>query len=471
MSICTVTYCATDQDVGSNPFWHTCLLLSRYNEDLNKMEVIENWGFGGVPASSSYSIIRNLKVSLGLDTDLYGNHGLLYKEETRHLERGHGLHGVTFEITDEKFKLLQEKCRKMAAEQDEAINDAVRDLNLKPNTSGKIRNYPFEHESYRIYQYELKRAQEEHRAPRLHEFSLTVWNEPRTCKVQILGLLNDILAPEQLERIAGWHFAIPRLSGKMENIFLHSCGPLHQHKKRSGEIAHYRKDAKLYWTLPPQEMEALSADTTNLFKINTDQCDEVKKIIRQLQSLEWLFRDAVFPDKYADYRAKLVNQITNLYESFAIIEPKKSQVAKNDWTSFWRWLASQPRDVDEKILLDKLAKAKNFINSLYMAIVDGWKFAAMNSERLVAGANSNAEDESDINEDEDLESLASYLTVNQQKKLCKIIGRNYITPCKESCDQTDEQELANFDGLPENGEMPMKEDLSNENVSLRMRSL
>lgn len=411
MSIYTVTFCATDQEVDSNPFWHTCLLLSRFDELTKKMEVVENWGFGGVPANSPYSFIRQIKHNLGLDTDFYGNHGMLYPEKMRYLERGCGLHGVTFELTEAKFKVLQEKCHQMEQDQNDAINDAVRDLNLKP-ASGRVRNYQYEHESQRIYQHELKKAQDEQRSPRLHEFSLFFWMGAHTCKAQILKLLYGVITPEQYQRIMGWHLAVPRLSGTMENIYLHSTGPLSQHQKRSGQMAHYRKaaDAKLYWTLAPQEVETLSQDTYHLFKIHAEHCEEVKHIIRQLQKLEWFFRDAILADVFTVHRNNLIEKIVRLYESFATLEPKKSQVAKNDWSSFWRWMASQPRDVDEKILIDKMNQAKGFIHSLYMAVVDNWDLDTIS---------------------QDPEALVQCLNEGQQKELCELIGRAFIKPEKD----------------------------------------
>ena len=51
------------------------------------------------------------------------------------------------------------------------------------------------------------------------------------------------------------------------------------------------------------------------------------------------------------------------------------------------------------------------IDSLYSAVVDGWE---------------KTEDESAL--EEDVESLAVYLTVEKQKQLCGIIGREYLEP-------------------------------------------
>lgn len=464
MEIYTVTFCAMDQEVGANPFWHTCLLLSCYDDKTKKLEVIENWGFGGVPATSPYPLIRKIKKSLRLDTDFYGNHGMLYGEEIRYLERGHGLHGVTFELTEVKFILLQQKCSKMAMDQEEAINDAVRDLQLKP-LSGKIRNYPFEHESYRIYQYELRRAKEEKRLSRLHEFSLSPSTDAHTCKAQMLTLLAGVITQKQLERITGWHPTIPRFSGRMENILLHSAGPLYQYQKSSGEVVYYRKgkEAKLYWTFPPQEIETLSDRTRDLFKIHHDHRDEVKLVVRKLQALEWFFRNVELPDIYSAHRNKLIKHIIMLYESFATIEPKKSQFAKNDWTSFWRWLASQPRDLDEKLLLDKLAKAKNFINNLYMAVVDGWDLDGISSNADKNDITWDSNELSNQSDDEDLEILATYLTANQQKELCKIIGRSYVDPAVDLESSFDNEILPNnLKSSLEDDELVFVTKLSNE---------
>src|SRR5205814_2328373 len=128
MPIHTVTFCTMDSEAGANPFWHSCILLSRFNESNKKLEVVDNWGFYGLPSTAQKSLIRSLKVKIGLDVDLAENHGMLRHEETRYLDLGCGLRGMTFELTEEKFHELQAKALKMVQEQEQAINDIVTPL-------------------------------------------------------------------------------------------------------------------------------------------------------------------------------------------------------------------------------------------------------------------------------------------------------------------------------------------------------
>lgn len=108
-----VTFCTTDQEVGSNPLWHSCLLLSKMDETSKLLEVVDNWGFYGLPTTNrNNSWLDQLKIKMGLDVDLIGNHGMLRHEELRFLDQGYGLRGVTFELTKDDFELLQKSvCR------------------------------------------------------------------------------------------------------------------------------------------------------------------------------------------------------------------------------------------------------------------------------------------------------------------------------------------------------------------------
>jgi hypothetical protein len=402
-----------DQNVGANPFWHTCILLSKYDEQTKKLEVVDNWGYYGLPTTNQQSYLRSLKMMVGLDVDLYGNHGMLRHEEMRYLELGVGLHGVTFEVTEEKFLELQAKCKKMADEQSSAITDAVQPFKLKGKTKSRI--YPHESLSPHIYALEQAAAAEQKREPRLKPFSLSFFS-PHTCKMQAIHLLDGILTPEQVKRVRGYHQAVSRWSGRQENIYLHSSGPTRQHKKANGEVVHYREASdpgvKLHWTVPPQEIETLSGEVKDLFKVHSDHCDDVRTVVRRLQQLEWLFRNAVFEAVDFGRRDKLVNLIRERYEAFAAIEPKKPHVPLDGWTDKILWILNQARDEDEQRVMSRVASARLLFNALYMAITDP---VSSEDEAVAAYA-----------DDEDLELLASRLRPEAQKQLCKIIGRSYV---------------------------------------------
>lgn len=423
MTIYAVTFCTMDQEAEANPLWHTCLLLSRFDEQSRKMEVVDNWGFYGIPTTGGNSYLRRAKIQVGLDIDLTGNHGMLRHEEIRFLDLGRGLHGVTFELTEEKFNALQVKCKKTAADQIEAINEIAEKLKLEKKDSADTRIYSYEHRSVEIFEEENKLAAAEARLPRLRPFNLNLFNpsEMNSCKGQVLKLLENIITPAQIARLVGGHRGISRFSGKTERIYLHSSGPLCEHVKRSGDVVHYRDgeniEVKLHWTLPPQEMETLSGETRALFQVHQDHCDEVKQVVCRLQRLEWLFLNAKIDEQYESYKQQLLDTIKAYYTIFATITPKKIETPKTGLPSSVLWLFSQPRDENEKKLLTHLTGAKKLFEDLYAAVVDNWTFDHrddVETERLT------------VDSDVDLEALAAYLKPAAQKELCAILGRAYV---------------------------------------------
>ena len=434
-----VTYCALDHEFSGNPFWHSCILLSQWDEPGHKIKVVDNWGFYGVPTTTRNSWLGRLKISLGLDIDLSGNHGMLKHEELRFLDVGSGLHGVTFELSEELFVVLQQRCLNMVQEQNEAISEIVESQHIAGKPPEKTRIYPHEDLSYHIYTLEKMKAQQQSRPSRLKPFelnpSLTFWGPSlqgsHTCKSQIISLLDGIIDTRHIARITeyGSHPTIPRYSGKLERIYLHSSGPLRQHQRTSGQITHYRdledEDVELHWTLPPQEMIALSQETTKMLEISPDYYDEVKSAVSRLQKLEWLFINAKLPAQYDDYRTHLINSIRHHYEAFARIEEKEALPTIADWRSYALFLLSLPRDRDEQLLLHKIRHAKMLMNSLYMAMADDWRIE---------------DDEPPTRENDYIgykcpyESLAAYLTIEDKQALCSLIGRTYIQPLVENHD-------------------------------------
>lgn len=434
-----VTYCVLDHEFNGNFFWHSCILLSRWDEG-GKIEVINNWGFYGVPSTSHQIGLGKLQIKLGLDIDLKGNHGMLRHEDLRFLDLGLGLHGVTFELTKEKFELLQDKCETLADEQEKAIMEVVEEEGIEAKVSNKTRIYRYEDHSRHIYQQEKIKAQAQGRLPRLKPFeinlSFTMWgpalNQSHTCKSQIISLLDGILSPQQITRLTekGKHPTVPRYSGVLERIYLHSSGPLRQHQTSSGAIIHYRDlqdpGVKLHWTLAPQEIETWSEDTNNTLRISEEYCDEVKQVVGRLQRLEWLFYNAELPIIYKRYQTNLINRIHDCYEAFSQPESKKANAKSTGWKAYGLSLFSLPRDQYELSLLQKLEMAKHLFNSLYMAVAEGWKIyddCLPETEQLL-------EDNEGVIDDDyphfnPLEALSAYLSVNDKIKLCSIIGRTY----------------------------------------------
>ncbi|WP_304602524.1 hypothetical protein [Legionella bononiensis] len=458
-----VTFCTFDGEAGANPLWHSCILLSRMDEETKQLEVVDNWGFYGLPTTKrDNSWTNQLKVKIGLDVDLVGNHGMLRREEIRYLDLGRGLHGTTFELTQEQFEHLQNKCLEMVEQQESAIKEIVEPLKIVGKPPKETRIYPYEQYSPDIYKWEKIRAAQDQREPRLKPFEVRVswgWTGPsladsRTCKTQSLALLKHVLSDEQITRLTdgGKHPTVPRYSGPMETIYLHSTGPLRQHEKKSGDKVFYRdsKDpgVRLYWTVPPQEVEALSPDTIKILSIDKEYCPKVKSVVRKLQQLEWLLRNAKVPEEFQKNQDALINQVIAHYKSFSKIKPKEDKPSVTGVQGFFYSLLSLPRSRAEQRLQEKIKNAENLFNGLYMALVHRMKIDQnrpiepideMNSEDEQNDASSSYEQVELIDENP-LEAVVSYLSVNEQIELCRIIGRNYCVD-DESEEELSEDEL------------------------------
>ncbi|CAM2883382.1 hypothetical protein [Legionella worsleiensis] len=443
-----VTFCTFDGEAGANPLWHSCLLLSQMDEKTQQLEVVDTWGFYGLPSTSQDNpIISKIKIKLGLNIDFFGNHGMLRHEEIRYLDLGRGLHGTTFELTAEQFNYLQQKCLEMAAQQNRAITEYVESFGIARKSPEETRIYPYEHCSREIFNWEKKRAAQHQYEPRLKPFEVRFswgWSglaltESDTCKTQSLLLLKHVLSDEQISRLTegGKHPTVPRYSGTMEDIILHSTGPLKQHVKRSGETVYYRDSevpgVRLYWTVPPQDVDALSSETLKLLNIDREYCAKVKSTVRKLQRLEWLLRNAKIPEPYHQHQDALVKRLVACYKAFSKIEPQDTTPAISGVQGFFYSLVALPRSRAELRLQKKISAAELLFNSLYMAIVDRINInldlpiepvigSDLGEER--AGASSSAECDS-VADENPLEAVVNYLSVHEQMDLCQIIGRHY----------------------------------------------
>ncbi|MCC5791354.1 MAG: hypothetical protein JJT82_01920 [Legionellaceae bacterium] len=427
-----VTYTAIDSEYA-NPLWHSFLMFSTAKEG-KKIKVVDHFGFYAVPSSNRNSWLNWLSSRIGLDIDLQGNHGVLRTEELRFLDMGAALHGVTFELTEEKFQHLREQCQRLKREEQDAIDEVVLTQKIKPGE--KTRMYPYEAYSRLIFEQEKIKAAQNNRPPRLKPFeinlSLTFWgptlNQSHTCKTQILSLLESVLSAEQINRLTeqGKHRALPKYSGPMESIYLHSSGPLHAHQKSSGKTVYYRDwadqdEVELHWTLPPQEIEALSEDTIQRFTISPDYCQDIKEVIHKLQRLEWLFINAQLPAQYTSYQAYLIEHIRKLYQAFSIPEPSENSAPLHGWQAYAFSLFGWPKTKQEQQCLQQINRAKQLFNSLYMAIVDHWQI----EDGYPCDIANTTHAESDTNP---LEAIATYLSLSEQQQLCLIIGRRYYAP-------------------------------------------
>lgn len=439
-----VTFCTFDSTVEGNPAWHGAFILSKLNEEKKLVEVFDTWGFYGVPATGDRNHwFTRLKRSLGLDVDFFGNHGWLVHEEVRYMDLGHGLHGYSYELSEEQFNQLQTECLKRVADQEAAVHDAVQKKGFKKTSTAKIRHYPQEEFSREIFQIEREDAQNNHRESRLKPFDLALSRAgfrpslkgSHTCKSEALEILATVLSAEQLAPYRTSTF--PRfVSGNMEDILLHSEGEVVEHLKASKERIYFRArttpGVKLIWSVPPQKIDALPDSNTQAnFAVDPEYSLEVKAIVSKLQRLDWLLRNAQVPEQYQEYQHRLVERVVACYCAFEVIEPETKTSKVSGLSGFAYSLFSWPKNKEQANLMTRINAAKDLFNSLYMAIVSGWEIddALLPERAILPTMPVNKGNDEELHPAENaLEALAAYLGVDTQKKLCKIIGRTYCAP-------------------------------------------
>ena len=338
-----VTFCTIDSRADANPMWHACILLSKMNEVAKKLEVIDTWSFYGLPSTDDpNSITKKLKVALKIDVNLRGNHGKWRHEETRFLDKGVGLHGRTFEVTEEQFNALANHMQILSNHENAAIAEAADFLRLTAKKNPRI--YDYEDYSELIFHIEKVKARQEGREARLKPFELNIGfalggpfvRNSHTCKSHAISALSTVLTKEQIAEltVGGKHPTVPRFSGLSEEFYLYSTGSLSTHKKKSGDIVQFREhigqnNVQLFWALPPQQFDALSSDTTNLWSLDKGHASKAKKLVSQLIQLEWLLLNAPVAAPYKAGKELLLNEVAQYYKGFATIQPKAARKEVN----------------------------------------------------------------------------------------------------------------------------------------------
>ena len=436
-----VTLGVFDHTVEGNPGWHSAIWASIVHEDTKQVEIVDTWGFYGAPRTGAKeSLVANIVRGIGLNLDLDynpGNHGWLTHEEVRYMHLGHGLHGRSFELTEEKFNQLLGECAKRIADQEAAVKEVLGDKEF--STTKKVRHYSGEQFSRYIYTIEKAKAEMEDRPSRLKPFDFDLAFAPwrpwkpitfqasHTCKTQALDILKTVLPEEALAPYYASTF--PRLvTTGMEKIILYSEGPLDTHTKSSGETIYFRKKetpgVKMFWAVPPQiqPIDALpDSDTVSLLTVDEEYCAQVKKLVGQLIRIEWLLRNAQVSEEYQEYQTRLILRVVEHYKAFSVLEPLESKKEKvSGWMGFFYSVAELPKSLEQQNLQTKIRQAKFLLNSLYMA-TDGWTIESGRSPEPVSLSEATGEENA-------LEALVAYLSVKDKMKLCTILERTYCEP-------------------------------------------
>lgn len=380
-----VTYAVMDGALA-NPFWHAFLLLSYWPGHGHKIQALNAWGFYAAATTTPDSMYRKLKQAIHLDIDLQNNHGLLKIEELRYLDVGYGLRGVTFDISFEQFCQLKANCRNLIAGQAQATKEAIERLSTGTYTPN----------SKEIFQEEMRRAKLESRPSRLKPFEFRLCldsagltlNNSHSCKSLALDLLRDIgIEQKYLDDLTQQNSskAIPRNSGYLEPIFLHSTGPAREHiSERTGKITLFRtwqdKQAKLFWTLPPQLLMNANPKLETLFYLPDIYEEKVKSVIKRLQALQKIVENVAPTDATKEFVQRLVAHINKLYDVFAVI------------------LSSNRKAVISK----KITEVESFFDDIHSAIIDDW------------------------DDEKEPAFIVAKFAESEQRAICKLIERPYM---------------------------------------------
>ncbi len=437
-----VTFGTTRSKSAPNPFGHTCLALSKLDDTTsNQMEIIDLWGFYGMPNKHrEKGIFDNFKKLIKFDLDFMGNHGYFKHEEPRFSEFNsqYYLNGSTFELTENQFQELHNRCKKVVDDQEQAIKEAVEELNSigqKLTPLEQFKCYAYEHLSPLIFEYEKNKSKNKNQPSRLKPFDFTLSTEWRSsewwesyvrdplknlgvkvphvgwwglhlrdsqnCKVLMLDLLQDILTENQINSLTvnGTHPSVPRLSGPSEDLSLYCTGDLNSIKKRDGSAAYFHDcfgykeetNVRCYFAIPPQHLDA-QEETKKLLAIESHLYPGVKKIVEKLLKLRWFLINEGLSEN-----SSLLKQLIQHVTHFATIDPERpalehhnSLVARFGLQGFFSVKAPCNTNLF-------LRKATGFLDLIYQVI---------------------AEEQNELTD-------ISGLSIEQKKKLCDFLGKSY----------------------------------------------
>lgn len=405
-----VTYCKQGTELGSNPLEHACLYLSCWPGVGERIRVINAWGFYAQKntndpismiqrgmsllkeeakkcfglefdpeqmAEDTVALLNKATRNIGFNFDLIGNHGSLIQEKLRFFDQGKGLTGITFHITKEQVDKLINECEIMMKEQDAAIAEAKVQLKLQGIDNPTSRE---------ILQHEEKRANDNGCESRLKRFeikpgisskTLITFGKSNTCKTMAVGLLAKIgIDQAYLADIQKRSRAFPRFSGKLEPIYLHSRGALHEFQDDKSNLSLFRQwqDGQLYWTLPPQLLVTEDA-RLDLFKLPSTDVAEIKLLVSKLQLLEKLFEHEALVNGFTPCK-RLVKHIRAHYINLSLI----GGVSTDD------------------TMINKVGRINNFFNNLYYAMCENW------------------------DDEDEPETIVARLPEATQMAICKIVG-------------------------------------------------
>jgi hypothetical protein len=283
-----------DAEGGSNPFWHAFLIVSKQEDTKEPIEIQEAIGFYSQPNTNMNPVVRAAKYMAGLDVDLSGGHGELRKEKMRYID-GNGIHGLSFDITKEKYgALLALFEQRMSAEKEaiKAANEYYKKMRIEPNGQNRLIR---ERAVAEITGSEL----------RLKRFDITLninakgidSSQSYDCKNYALEFLfeTSIITEEDRKKILGNSFrhGLPRFNGvSIHPLRLVSTGESQRRMAPSSTCSKYSRSwekNKLFLATSPIYMNSSKSDIL----ANKIQQKKIKKVLTYAHQLETQLRHRI----------------------------------------------------------------------------------------------------------------------------------------------------------------------------------
>lgn len=327
------TYCVMDGDTGANPFWHASILLSKQESQSTPVVVQDAYGFYSLDSTTTNPLIKTLKSLLGIKFDLQEGHGVLKQEKMRYLDAP-GLHGISFETTQEHYLTL---CA-LAKAKIETEKNAMAELDANLKANGLPAN------GYTRLIEEKRVAEIEGRRPRLAPFHVTMnltshgfdSSNSHSCKNYALNLLleSGVIDETLRDKIIGNKstFAFPRFSSlPLPYLRLVSTGePQAQLSEKTKAIYYKREWATntLMWAMAPLSYQLLEQNAA-LAEEQNSKYYQISEVLTRIRSLEnQLLKKLVKlkPEAPAVDLREQLNRVQNLYPQYAYRENDQTRL-------------------------------------------------------------------------------------------------------------------------------------------------
>lgn len=311
---------------------HAFLAVLRWNGLGHKIQVEKAWGYYGAPQSGPDSPIGAFKAWMKLGYDFTNSFGELQEEKLRFLDVGTGIKGKVFAIDDDQYQKLLTIINQRLLDQREAIEEISNELkqkHIKVNSKA-------------IFKEELKRKK-----PRLKRFDLKVslgWpilnlNSAQTCKTLLIEILEEIGIPKaELSSLTASSQAIPRFSGKLDDIVLHSIGKINRYESANKPVSFFRQwkdDAKLYCSFPLQNVVGATSNVKSFFYVKPNVAEISKKYLAQLQAIEKIVQATEVDEKYLKYKNNYLARLREVADAFAIVRAGTDYNELNDAANYF----------------------------------------------------------------------------------------------------------------------------------------